>query len=169
MNICLIGPSRSGKSLLATNLASRLKMPIIDTGQIIRLTADPEDQARLAAGGLSQRGGKGTTWANELVDRALADEEHIIVGYPRSIDQFNHIKGRALIACLMVDIETMANRPTGGRPDNVDKNVLMAKHVLFFDFLRQIWKEINIFVDCNDIDNAVYCIEKRLSRIKEGG
>ena len=55
MNICIVGPSRSGKSALAHYLAIQSHMPVVDTGQVVRLTATKEDQVRLQAGGLSVR------------------------------------------------------------------------------------------------------------------
>lgn len=156
MNICLIGPARSGKSTLAHYLSVVTGMPTVDTGQVVRLTATPDDKKRLNKGQLSQRGGKGTGWVNTVVQRAVDDEPHIIVGYPRSKEQFEYAKNHFdfRVVCVMASPASISRRPTGGRSDNASGDIIDAKHRVFYGFFKQIWPFIDMFVTTDGVDRS---------------
>ena len=147
MNICIIGPSKSGKTTLAYDLAHCMGpgATVVDVGQIVRITADEKDQQIINAGQLSSRGDKGTNWVDEIVDKAVANQKDglIIVGYPRTIDQYVHIEGKGfIIVCHMASYATIASRTVRKRPDDKYNEVKLN---WFYGSLSYIGKKVDLW------------------------
>ena len=157
MNYCLIGPTKSGKSTLALHIAQNLKLTIVDTGQMVRLTADDNELKELAEGKLSNRGVHGQNWINGMVDKAINQYPNgvLFVGYPRNIDQYLHIKDREDFK-IVVHLASKSIRSSRcrNRPDDNDVS-LKEKDNTFYGLLNQIHDKVDLFLTTDMTDGSV--------------
>jgi adenylate kinase family enzyme len=147
MIIFLVGPTLSGKTTLATKLASLLRLTVVDIGQIVRLTADEQDAARIRSGELSSRGD--TEWVSDIVKRSIDEYQDnvIFVGYPRTVKQLEYIDttiSKYILIALLADKHTIESRSKRSRPD--DKSWEVKFSSFYCDLLPKIYHRVDFFM-----------------------
>ena len=142
MKISIIGPTLSGKSVLGTALGAKYMLPVVDAGQIVRLTADPKELGTLQKGQLSDR----HEWIMDTIDRAIDQNKDgmVLIGYPRTKDQMDRIRGKGFkVVAMMGDHTTLSQRGRSRGRD--DDGAIETKEKYFYELLLQIFKDVDMF------------------------
>lgn len=158
--IFIIGPSMSGKSRLAMNIASAMNSDVVDIGLICRMTADQKEGQRLKQGALSSRGDKGDDWVSDIVDRAVKNYKRlIIVGYPRTMSQFTYLlskyPSRLLVAHLATHTTSEQNMQEYCTREDITKDSMDAKSRDFYRLLASIFPSVGIFTTATMTDEEM--------------